>query len=184
MRKIVLTFGLIAGGILAASMLLSLPFKDQIGLDNAVIVGYTTMILAFLMVYFGVRSYRDEVGGGAVSFGRAVSVGLLITAVATACYVVTWEVIYFRITPEFGEVYAAQSLEKARKAGATEAELAARKVEMDKFTELYKNPLYNAAITFLEPLPVGVLFSLVTAGVLSRRRRAGPTAAGEPMARV
>jgi branched-subunit amino acid transport protein len=30
----------------------------------------------------------------------------------------------------------------------------------------------NVAITFLEPLPVGVVFALVTAGVLGRRRRA------------
>jgi hypothetical protein len=29
----------------------------------------------------------------------------------------------------------------------------------------------NIALTFLEPLPVGLLFTLVTAGVLSRKRR-------------
>ncbi len=171
MRKHVLTYGLMSGGILAASMLLGLPFRDRIGLDNAIFVGYTTMVVAFLMIYFGVRSYRDNVTGGRLSFGRALAVGLLITTVATLCYVVTWEVIYFKVTPDYGEAYARQAIEKARAGGATEAELAARTREMAAFQEQYNNVAFNAAITFLEPLPVGVLFSLVTAGLMSRRRR-------------
>jgi hypothetical protein len=64
MRRIVLTYGLIAGGILSAMLLLTLPFQDEIGFDRGVILGYTTMVLAFLMVYFGVRSYRDGLAGG------------------------------------------------------------------------------------------------------------------------
>ena len=173
MRRVVLTFGLIAGGILAASMLLALPFRDQIGLDRAVVVGYTTMVLAFLMIYFGVRSYRDNVAGGSVSFGRAFAVGGLITLVATACYVVTWEFVYFKVTPDYGQAYAAQAIEKARQSGASEAELAATQKQMEEFQAMYDKPLYNAAITFLEPLPVGLLFTLLTAGIMSRRRRDG-----------
>jgi hypothetical protein len=37
---------------------------------------------------------------------------------------------------------------------------------------MYKNPLVNIALTLLEPLPVGILFTLISAGVLSRKRRA------------
>ena len=63
MRKIVLTFGLIAGAILSVMMLVTQSFFDQIGFDKGEIIGYTTMVLAFLMVFFGVRSYRDNVAG-------------------------------------------------------------------------------------------------------------------------
>lgn len=171
MRKIVLTFGLIAGAMLSVMMLLTLPFQDAIGFDRGVVVGYTSMVLAFLMVYFGVRSYRDNVAGGRISFARAFSVGLLITVVATVCYVATWELIYYRLAPDFGDKLAAHSIEKARQAGASEAEVAAKAREMAEFSEMYKNPLVNIAFTFLEPLPVGLLFTLVTAGVLSRKRR-------------
>jgi hypothetical protein len=176
MRKIVLTFGLIAGAILSAMMLLTLPFLDRIGFDQGEIIGYTTMVLAFLMVFFGVRSYRDHVAGGSVTFGRALTVGLLITAVASACYVATWELVYYKLAPDFGEKYAAYSLEKTRQSGASEAEIAREVERMAKFQEMYRNPLVNIGITFLEPLPVGIVFTLVTAGVLSRRRRA----AGSP----
>jgi len=171
MRKIVLTFGLIAGALLSAMMLATLPFAEQIGFDKGMIIGYTTMVLAFLMVYFGVRSYRDNVAGGSVSFGRALAVGLMITFIASACYVATWQVIYFKLAPDFSEKYAAYAVQKARKSGATDAQIAAQKKEMAEFTEMYKNPLTNIAITFLEPLPVGLLFTLVTAGILSRKRR-------------
>jgi hypothetical protein len=170
-QKTVLTFGLIAGTILSVMMLLTLPFMDKIGFDKGEIIGYTTMVLAFLMVFFGVRSYRDNVAGGSVTFGRAFLVGLMITGVASACYVATWQVIYYKVAPDFGEKYTAYAVAKAKKSGATDAQIAATKKETTELMEMYKNPLVNIAITFLEPLPVGLLFTLVSAGVLSRKRR-------------
>jgi uncharacterized membrane protein (DUF485 family) len=173
MRKIVLTFGLIAGAVLSVMMLLTLPFHDQIGFGTTgLIVGYTSMVLAFLMVFVGVKSYRDNVAGGSVTFGRAFKVGVMITAIASTCYVATWQVVYYKFMPDFMDKYAAYAVEKAKKAGKTEAEIATKTKEMQEFSEMYKNPLVNIAFTFLEPLPVGLLFTLVTAGVLSRKRRA------------
>jgi hypothetical protein len=171
MRRIVLTFGLIAGAILSAMMLLTLPFQDRIGFDRAAVIGYTTMVIAFLMVFFGVKSYRDNVAGGSVSFGRAFKLGVLITAVATVCYVATWQLVYYKFAPDFADKYAAYTVEKAVKSGATEEAIAAQRAEMARFAEMYRNPLVNIAFTFLEPLPVGIVFTLVTAGVLSRKRR-------------
>jgi hypothetical protein len=129
------------------------------------------MVLAFLMVFFGVRSYRDNVAGGSVTFGRAFMVGLMITAVASVCYVATWELAYSKLAPDYLDKYAAYSVEKARKSGATDAQIDAKTKEMAEFKEMYKNPLINIAFTLLEPLPVGLLFTLVAAGVLSRKRR-------------
>lgn len=172
MQKIVLTFGLIAGAILSAMMLLTLPFLERIGFDKGEIIGYTTMVLAFLMVYFGIRSYRDNVAGGSVTFGRALMVGLLITGIATVCYVATWELIYYQLTPDFADKYAAHVVELARKSGASEAKIAEKLQEMAEFKEMYRNPLVNIAFTLLEPLPVGLLFTFLSAWVLSRKRRA------------
>jgi hypothetical protein len=101
MKKTVLTFGLISGAILSVTMLVTLPFQDAIGFDRGAIIGYTSMVVAFLLIYFGVRSYRDNVTGGSVSFGRAFAVGALIATVASVCYVATWEVIYFKLAPDF-----------------------------------------------------------------------------------
>lgn len=43
---------------------------------------------------------------------------------------------------------------------------------MAKFAEMYRNPLVNIAFTILEPLPVVLLFSFVSAGLLSRTKLA------------
>lgn len=169
--KHVLTFGLIAGAVLSAMMLATLPFMDKIGFENGEIIGFSTMVLAFLMVFFGVKSYRDNVAGGTITFGRAFVVGLMITLVASVCYVATWQVVYYKLAPDFGEKYATYAVEKAKKSGATEAQVIAQRKEATEFMEMYKNPFINIAITLLEPLPVGLLFTLVTAGVLSRKRR-------------
>ena len=175
MKKIVWTFGLISGAILSVMMLLTLPFMDSIGFDRGMIIGYTTMVLAFLLVYFGVRSYRDNVAGGSVGFGRAFTVGSLIVLVASVCYVLTWQVIYFKVTPDFGEKMQAYMVEQARAGGDSPEEIAKKSAEMEEFLERYQNPLFNAAITFREPLPVGLIFALVSAGILSRRRRRAET---------
>jgi uncharacterized protein DUF4199 len=171
MRKIVLTFGFISGGILSAMMLATMPFHDAIGNDAGLVIGYTTMVMAFLLIYFGVRAYRDNVAGGRVSFAKALGVGALIALVASACYVATWEVIYFGGKSDYIEKYQARELEKMRKSGASEAQVTAKREEMQKFAEMYKNPVFNAALTFLEPLPVAIVFALVSAGILSRRRK-------------
>lgn len=176
MQRIVLTFGLIGGGVLAVLMLATVPFQDQIGFDRGAIVGYTTMVLAFLMVYAGVRSYRDSVGGGAITFGRAFQVGLLISLVITVCYVATWQVMYYGFMPDFFDKYTAFALEKARQGGASEADLARQAKDLRDFAVMYQNPLVNIAFSLLEPLPVGLVFTLVTAGVLGRR--AGPPGGG------
>jgi hypothetical protein len=118
-----------------------------------------------------VRSYRDNVGGGTVSFRRALAVGSLIGLIASLCYVATWEVMYFKFMPDFMTNYGAHELEKARAEGASEAALAQQKEKLDKFEKMYQNPAINAAFTILEPLPVALVAALISAGVLSRNKR-------------
>ena len=173
MKRIVLTFGLIAGVIMAAMMFISLPFSERLGFDRALVLGYTTMLVALLLVYFGVRSYRDTVAGGVVGFGRALAVGLLIAVVASSLYAAAWQVYYFNFVPDYLTKYQAHVMEKARADGESAEALAKRKVEMDHMAELYQNPAINFAMTIMEPLPVALIVSLVSAGVLSRRRKGG-----------
>jgi hypothetical protein len=70
---------------------------------------------------------------------------------------------------DYLDKYQAYALEQARAAGATAAQLEARRAEMAAFAVRYRNPLFRAAVTMMEPLPVGLLISLVTAFVHRRR---------------
>jgi hypothetical protein len=170
-KKIVLTFGIIAGLILSVFMVATIPFVDRIGFDYGMVIGYTIMVLAFLLVFFGIRSYRENVGGGQISFGRAFSVGILIVVIASVMYVVTWEILYYNFIPDFADKYTAHLLEKSRAAGASPEQLAAEQEKMNSMKWMLSNPLINGAVTFLEPLPVGLVFTLVSAGILRRRHK-------------
>jgi len=169
MKKPVLSFGLISGAILSLMMFATLPFIDQIGFDNGMIIGYTTMVVSFLMVFFSIRWYREEIGGGRITFARGFTVGILTTLISCVFYVISWEIIYFNFIPDFVEKYASYALEKARAAGASQEALETQRQQLESFGQMYKNPLINAAITFVEPFPVGLLITLISAGILRRR---------------
>jgi len=174
--RTVLKFGLLSGAVASVLLLCTMPFHDAIGFETAgLVVGYATMLLAFSLIYFGVRSYRDKVAGGTVRFGRALAVGALIGLVASLCYVATWEVMYFNFMPDFMDKYAAHETEKARTSGESEAAIARKAEEMAQFSEQYKNPAFNAAVTLAEPLPVALVVALVSAWAVSRRRRPAGT---------
>jgi len=180
MKKTVLTFGLIAGAIMAAMMFATLPFVDKIGFDRGEIVGYTTMILAFLLVFFGIRSYRENVGGGQITFGRAFAVGILITLVACVCYVVAWEIMYFKFMPDFVDKYAGYMVENVRASGASQQVIDAKSEQMRSFKAMYDNPFINSAMTFVEPFPVGLIVTLISAAFLRKKTSAAARDEGQP----
>lgn len=175
MTRIVLKFGLVAGAIVG-SMVAAMPFTMQgpDAFEHGELVGYTTMVLAFLMVFFGVRSYRDTVAGGVLTFGKGVQVGLWITLVTCAVYVATWEVVYHAFMPDFLDRYAAHQLAELKARGASPEALARATREMDEFKRLYANPLVNVGMTFLEIFPVGLVMTLVSAGILRRKPESRP----------
>lgn len=172
MKKTVLTFGLIAGAILSVMMLATMPFMDTIGFDRALIVGYTTMVLAFLLVFFGIRSYRETIGDGRISFLRALGVGLLIATIASVCYVITWEVLSHTVLTDFAEKCAAFEIEKIRTSGKSPQEIETEVENMRSMMQLYNSNIFvNMAITLLEPLPVGLVMTLISALILRKRSR-------------
>jgi hypothetical protein len=170
MKTTVWTFGLISGAILAVVIAtMPLYLNGTMNFDHAEIVGYSVMVLAFVLVFFGIRSYRENVGGGAITFGKAFQVGILVTLIACTVYVAAWEIVYFNFLPDFADKYAALTLQKMRTRGATEAAIAKTAEEMAKFKVWYKNPLLNAGMTFMEVLPVGLLMTLASAAILRRK---------------
>jgi hypothetical protein len=180
MKKTVLTFGLISGAILALMMFATLPFLDKIGFDKGEIIGYTTMVLSFLMVFFGIRSYRENVSGGQITFGKGFAVGILITVVSCLCYVVAWEILYYKFLPDFAEKYASHMIEKARASGASPQAIDAQLQQMKTFKAMYDHPLIIAAISFLEPLPVGLIITLISAAILRKKTVAAARDEGRP----
>jgi len=169
MRKTVLIFGLISGAVSAALLLLTIPFADKIGFEKGEILGYTTIVLSALMVFFGVRSYRENAGGGRLTFGRGFAVGILITLISSACYVGTWELVYYKMMPDFAEKYAAHMVERAKASGASQQKVEETEQKAKQFKVMYDKPAINVAMTFMEVFPIGLVVTLCSAGILRKK---------------
>lgn len=178
MRNIVLRFGLASGVILilVSAVMMPLCMKGVINFEHQEVLGYTAMVLAFLMVFFGIKSYRDTVAGGAIGFGKAFQVGILICLVTCAMYVLGWEIAYFNFFPDFLDQYTASVLAKMHARGASEADIQKTAARMAEMAKHYHNIFYNSAITFMEIFPVGLIVTLVSAAILRRRPPQGAPA--------
>jgi hypothetical protein len=177
MKKPVLTFGLISGLMISVLMGCSLLLANRIGSGHSMVLGYTIMVASFLLVYFGIRSYRDNGLAGQISFGRAFACGILITLITCVCYVAMWEILYFNFMPHFMDSYFAAQIHKVQTSGLDAATAAAEVAAIEHSQQLYQNPIVNMAYTFMEPLPVGLVITLISAAVLRRRAPTEPGAA-------
>ena len=179
MKKIVLTFGLISGVMISVLMGGSMLFANKFGSGHSMVsmaLGYTMMVASFLLIYFGIRSYRDNVLAGQISFGRAFSCGILIALITCVCYVAMWEILYFNFMPHVMDSYFAAQLHKVQSSGLDPATTTARVAAIQHSQQSYQNPFINMAYTFMEPFPVGIIITLVSAAILRRKAPAEPSA--------
>jgi Protein of unknown function (DUF4199) len=174
MKKTVLTFGIFSGLVLAVTMVATVPFLHKVSEDKGLIIGYTTMVLAGLLVFFGIRSYRENVSGGTLTFGRAFIVGILISLLSCCFYVGTWEIIYFKFMPDFAEKYAAMMVERAKASGASPQKIDQTTRQAEEFVRNYHNPAYNIGMTFLEVFPVFLGITLLSAAILRKKTTPSP----------
>ena len=168
MKNIVLKFGLVSGGVSALLMFAAVPLINWVGFDYGHVIGYTGMVISFLFVYFGIKAYRDNVLGGRIAFGRAFGAGILITLISCACYVVAWQIVYQNFMPDFLDRYTEYYLGNLRASGASTASVEQAATDLAQFKAMYANPFIRVAFTFIEPLPVGFLITLISAAVLRR----------------
>lgn len=172
MKKTVIICGLIAG-LISASLFIGLMLLGKAGhedFENGMIYGFALMILAFSLIFVGTKITRDKYNGGFINFGKAFRVGLYITLIASTMYVIVWLIDYYLFIPDFAEKYAANSIQKLKASGASATEIAKQTADMARFSEMYKNPFFNALLTYSEIVPVGLLVSLISAWVLKRKK--------------
>ena len=168
MTKIVLIFGLISGAIAAALMWLMLAVMKGGNVDHGLMWGYASMIISLSLVFFGVKSYRDN-HGGRITFFKGLQVGILISLISAVCYAASWEVYYRTDGGNFMAQYSAQYIEKMKKDGASDSEIAKTQKEMDDLAVVYQNFFVRFGMTLMEIVPVGLVVTLISAALLRKR---------------
>ena len=171
MKKVVLVYGLVAG--LAVSLIMCISMAIYAGCDHSeasMLVDYASMLLAFSMIFVGIKNFRDKQNGGFITFGKAFKIGTLIALIASTMYVLAWAIEYHFFLPDFMDTYTASSIEKAKKAGAAAVELEKITKEANDMNKLYKKPFFFVLFTYAEILPVGLIVTLIASLILKRKK--------------
>ena len=169
MRRAAVIFGGISGAISVASIVATLPYVKDGNLHKADAVGWASIVLSALVVFFGIRSHRDKEGGGRITYGQGLLVGVLISLVSAVVFMAAFEAIYFWFVPEYGEKYEACMIERAQESGGTPAEVDKARSQAAMWRRLFDNPWTNAAVTFATSFPVGLAASMISAAILRKR---------------
>jgi hypothetical protein len=168
MKRIVLSYGLISGFIVISGFLLTVIFGIRPA--NGMVIGYTTMLLGFSLIYFAQTSLKKQQGGN-ISFGQAFKVGILISLIASAIYGLIWVILYNTILTDFAAHYTNATVEGMKKAGKSAVEIQKAVEQAQWFKEnIWDKPVVNfLATSLMEPLPIGIIVTLIAA-LITRTR--------------
>ena len=173
MKKNILIYGLIAGIVVSILMLLIFNYvshcEGNVDYDTSMLIGYASILIALSLVFVGIRNYRDKYNGGIISFGKAFKIGILIVLIASTIYVAAWLIDCYFFIPDFAEKYSAQTLAKLKASGANQTEIDKQTKEMANFVRMFKNPFFNAMMTYVEILPVGLVVTVISSLILKRK---------------
>jgi hypothetical protein len=172
MKKNIIIYGLTAGIVVSILMLFNINYISHAGnvdYNTSLLLGYASMLIAFSLVYVGIRNYRDKYNGGVISFGRAFKIGIMIVLIASTIFVVVWLIDYFFFIPDYMEKYSAHELDKLKASGASQIEIDKQTKKMANFATMFKNPFFNAMMTYAEILPVGLIVTLISSLILKRK---------------
>ena len=164
MNKIILKNALFGSIIVSALLvIITIYMKANPEKDVSMLIGFAVMILAFFFVALGIKQQRDA-NNGIISFGKAFMTGFWITLIISTIYVLVWLIILYNFFPNFMEHYANMAIEKA-----SPEEVVKVTEEMNTYKEMYKSPIMVILLTYMEILPLGILFSLVSALILKKK---------------
>ena len=172
MKKIILTFGIIAG-LICSSMFL-LTHSDTPDFDKGMILGYLSMIIALSTIFFATKQYRDNYNGGSINFGKAFQVGIGITLVAAVVYVIFWEIYYTNFASDFTDQYLSYMKDGMEDKGMTAAEIESEIAPTAEMMQNYKdNMLMRMGMTAMEIIPVGLIITLISSVIFGKLIKKG-----------
>lgn len=180
MKKIVLIYGIIAGVVVSTVMAIGMYMcSANPDYKPSMVAGYATQVIAFSLIFVGIKVYRDKYNAGTIKFGRAFLIGLYISLIASTMYVTTWAIEYKYVLPgDFMEMYMAkyraQMIKEARAKKTPEAVINKDLAEMNEMQASYRKPVYFTLFTYVEILPTGILISLISALILKKKPREEP----------
>jgi len=167
MNNIVLKNGVIAG-LISSLFLIIATYQNYWNNNNySAYYGFGGMLAGFVFVVYGMYQKR-MLTTILWSYGSAFKYGITMVFIASLLYLITWQIIYYGFMPDFADKYADKVIEQLKQKNLSAEELQKQTEGMNKFRESYKNPLFNAGMTFSEIFPVGFFVVLIASAFLMK----------------
>lgn len=171
MFRKVLSFGAVAGLLVGVPLFgLTVAMQGHPPLRYGVLIGYLTMLIALSTVFVAIKRHRDVDLGGVIRFWPAFGLGLGVSVVASIFYVLAWEAALAWTHMDFAGDYARALIAEQQAHGVTGEALAKFTDAMARFKAQYAQPFYRVTVTFAEIFPVGLVVTVVSAGLLRNSR--------------
>ena len=158
--------GLFIGGIVCTAVAAG---GHRSSLASSMAFAYVVMLVGLSAVFVAIKRHRDQELGGVIGFWRAFGLGLGISVVAGVLHAVAWEATLAITHLDFITGYANAVIAEEKAKGASAEAIAQVTAQMEAMKAQYANPLYRMPMTFIEVFPVGLLVTLVSAGLLRNR---------------
>jgi hypothetical protein len=132
------------------------------------VIGYAGMVLALAATFFAMRAERERVGG-VIGFGRALGIGLGVSAVAAVFFgLATWG-FYGYVGDALPQQLFESYLAAARAGDGDPATVAARVAEVEAMRGFFFNYPLQGAVMGATVFLIGAVESLVGAAIVRRR---------------
>ena len=152
MSSIIVKYGFYSLLTAAIIFLAALLLGADLSMDAQAILGYASMVVSLLFVFFGIKHFRDNKNEGAITFRKAFIIGVFITLFAAAGFAIVDFVYTTVINPDFMKEY----IEAMKANGSTEV-----------------IPEYGSAflalIMFLTVLVIGIIMTILSGLILARK---------------
>ena len=170
MKKIVTRYGIYGVAVmLIISVSAFFIFKDNHNWEVQEIIGYVTIVLSLVFVYFGIRQWRDKYNAGQLTFGKGLGIGTLISLFPSVAFgLLTW--IEGWIDPEWQDKYYAHYIENIKKTTSPEKLQAALQEVADQ-REMFSSPVAQFGLMFLTVFIIGFIITIISALILRRNNQ-------------
>ena len=169
MRKTILRYGLFGVSLLVLILfVVFLVFRNDYRWEVQEVIGYVTIVLSLMFVYFGIRHWRDNYNSGKLSFGQGLKLGTLITLFPSIAFGLFTLLQINVLDPDFNNKYYGHYVQKIKASTPPDKlEETLQKLEIEK--EMFANPLLQFALMFLTVFLIGIVITVISSLFLQRR---------------
>lgn len=168
MKKSILKFGSYGAFIGGLIFIGSHYFFENMDMGTREIFGWISILTSLAFIFFGIKHFRDQLNNGFITFGKALLIGLAISAIV-GLVIGLLDVIYVTaINPDFANEYIQYTLDGIKETVSIE-ELEIKREQMLEEMKLYACPAVAGLFMFVLIFAVGIIISTISALVLQRK---------------